>query len=320
MGGGTPNFHKRRDGRDLAGEFRKSGYAVWTSRDEMMRGDVPDRILGTFWDGHLPYTIDRDNSPEIAKQVPTLAEMTKTALEALSRNEKGFLLQVEGGRVDHAAHGNDGAALLWDQLAFDDAVGVAVEWALERGDTLVVVTSDHGNANPGLNGIGPGYNDAGPGIAKLGFSTGSFDVISAELREAAKAGDVDAGVVGSVVRRRTGVELDPSELGPLAAAWNKDMPFEMNELHRSFGALLGQALGNHTGVMFTGSNHTEDMTLIAAVGPGRQRFHGRLRNTDAFGIMAGFMGIRFRNPSMTPEQAKKALAAAPAIVERPHWA
>ena len=52
--------------------------------------------------------------------------------------------------MDWAAHANDASALIYDQIAFDEAVAVAVDFAMERNDTLVIMTTDHGNSNPGL--------------------------------------------------------------------------------------------------------------------------------------------------------------------------
>jgi Alkaline phosphatase len=82
-------------------------------------------VLGLFYDSHVPYTVDHIHSDELKRTVPTLAEMTRKALEILGDAPNGFLLQVEGGRVDHAAHANDAAGIMWDQLAFDDAIEVA---------------------------------------------------------------------------------------------------------------------------------------------------------------------------------------------------
>jgi alkaline phosphatase len=76
--------------------------------------------------------------------------MTQKAIERLSKNEKGFVLQVESGKVDWAAHANDTPALLGEQVAFDDAIKVAIDFAEKDGNTLVIITTDHGNANPGL--------------------------------------------------------------------------------------------------------------------------------------------------------------------------
>jgi alkaline phosphatase len=81
--------------------------------------------MGAFYDDGFPYTVDRlDSDP--APGVPTLAEMTRKAIEIMSVHPGGFVLQVEGGKVDWAAHVNDVGALLYDQIAFDDAVGVAL--------------------------------------------------------------------------------------------------------------------------------------------------------------------------------------------------
>jgi len=74
--------------------------------------------------------------------VPDLEVMTRTALERLDAS-RGFLLVVEGGRIDHAGHMNDAAALLGEMVEFDRAVAVAREYARPRPEVAVIVTSDH---------------------------------------------------------------------------------------------------------------------------------------------------------------------------------
>jgi alkaline phosphatase len=68
--------------------------------------------------------------------------MTKLAIEILKRNPNGYFLLVEGGRIDHAHHGNNAYRALTDGIAFADAVGVADEMT-DQGDTLIIVTADH---------------------------------------------------------------------------------------------------------------------------------------------------------------------------------
>jgi alkaline phosphatase len=46
--------------------------------------------------------------------------------------------------------------------------------------------------------------------------------------------------------------------------------------------LLGQFVGNHTGIGWTGTTHTSDPTLVSAIGPQAARFSGMVRNTDVF--------------------------------------
>lgn len=154
MGGGVDVFsaEKRKDKKDLFSMFKNSGFKVVRNRQEMLNipATNPAPVLGVFHSDSLPYEIDRRNDPDLTASTPTLAEMTKVAIEQLSKNKNGFVMQVEGGKVDWAAHANDAAALLYDQWAFDDAVKVAMDFAKKNKDTLLIVTTDHGNANPGI--------------------------------------------------------------------------------------------------------------------------------------------------------------------------
>jgi alkaline phosphatase len=161
LGGGSVYFDgkRRKDKRDLKGEFAAAGYQVVTSKEELAKADAGKRILGLFAEGHLPYTVDQKNSDK-HKNVPTLAEMTTSALAHLQDAEH-FLLQVEGARVDHAAHNSDAAGAILDQLALDEAIKVCLDFQAKHPDTLVVVTTDHANSNLGLNGMDGGYKGSG---------------------------------------------------------------------------------------------------------------------------------------------------------------
>lgn len=152
MGGGLSHFSAalRKDGKDLLGTAGTKGYEVVTDRKQLLSQNGTRPLLGIFSDDALPYSLDRTSDKDLIEKVPTLAEMTKTAIKTLSKNKKGFVLQVEAGKVDWAAHANDVGGLLYDQIAFDEAVAEAIAFAEKSGDTLVVITTDHGNANPGL--------------------------------------------------------------------------------------------------------------------------------------------------------------------------
>jgi alkaline phosphatase len=69
--------------------------------------------------------------------------MTAKAIEILSKDEDGFFLMVEGGRIDHASHARNLSNNNADTLAFDEAVKVALDYAMKENDTLVIVTADH---------------------------------------------------------------------------------------------------------------------------------------------------------------------------------
>ncbi|MFT4022992.1 MAG: alkaline phosphatase [Flavihumibacter sp.] len=152
LGGGTDYFSAgtRKDGRDMNNAFRQKGYQYCTDTAGLLRLQPGRPALGLFAPDALPYALDRLHNTDLAAAVPSLAVMTREALRLLSGQRDGFVLQVEAGKVDWAAHANDIGALLFDQVDFDDAVAEAIRFAEKDGDTLVVITTDHGNANPGL--------------------------------------------------------------------------------------------------------------------------------------------------------------------------
>ena len=154
MGGGIDNFlpDTRKDKKNLLQEYRDKNFNVVTTRDELnaVKNNTGKPLLGVFYKDGLPYQLDREQDAELKSKVPTLAEMTQQAISILSQNKNGFVLQVESGKVDWAAHANDAPALIHEQIAFDQALKSVMEFAEKDGNTLVVMTTDHGNANPGL--------------------------------------------------------------------------------------------------------------------------------------------------------------------------
>src|SRR5690606_24654996 len=133
-------------------KFSQKGYSVVKNRKELQ--NIPSSetkpLLGVFHKDGLPYVVDVQSSTELQSRIPTLAEMTKVAINRLKQNKEGFVMQIEGGAVDWAAHSNDAPALIYEQIAFDEAIAEAIDFAEKDGETLVIITTDHGNANPGL--------------------------------------------------------------------------------------------------------------------------------------------------------------------------
>jgi alkaline phosphatase len=275
LGGGSQFFDpaRRKDKRDLFGDFAKAGYEVVRDRDQLLAAKSP-RLLGTFSSSHVPYSVDRDNDPDVAKKVPTLAEMTDAALSRFLAGDAPFLLQVEGARVDHAAHANDIAGLLWDQLAFDDAVATVMSTLAGRDDILVIVTSDHGNANPGLNGMGSSYRRTNEAFARVAGMTSSHE----RLFDGWKSKQGGTRELVDLVQRKLGFKpTDPEAEALLDTMAGKPVK-EWNHLLANPPGILGQIAGNHTGIGWTGTVHTADMTLITAAGPRADQFRGLVRN------------------------------------------
>jgi alkaline phosphatase len=163
LGGGKRHLESSRtDGENLTQVLIDRGYQFVETKDEM---DVLDsgKVWGMFASSHMEADIDR---AEFAPEQPSLAEMTEKAIEILSQDEDGFFLMVEGSQVDWAGHANDPIYMITDFLAFDDAVGVTMEFAKQDKNTLVLVFPDHntgalsiGSYYQDINAIGNGYTE-----------------------------------------------------------------------------------------------------------------------------------------------------------------
>lgn len=146
LGGGRKSFQTTENGgnrwlQDLVNRWRDQGVYLETGgalRDWDRKGSV----LGLFSSSHMDYETDRDRGEG---GQPSIKEMTAAAIQRLQQGEKGFLLMVEGGRVDHAHHDNRAKMAMEETLALEEAVQVALEMT-EREDTLIVVTADHSHA------------------------------------------------------------------------------------------------------------------------------------------------------------------------------
>ena len=132
---------QRLDGRDLPAEWRQrhpGGAYVWNTA-QLRAAQQADAVLGLFEFDHMQYEHDRrkDDAGE-----PDLEEMTRFAINTLSRNRDGFVLLVEGGRIDHANHEGNAYRALDETTSLSRAVRAAAE-ITSADDTLIIVTADH---------------------------------------------------------------------------------------------------------------------------------------------------------------------------------
>lgn len=113
------------------------GYKIVRTRQDLENVQPGDRIWGDATNDSSPYDIN------LSAEQPTLEQMTKAAITALSADEDGFFLMVEGSKVDTGGHANDAVVTTSEYLAFDAAFKVAVEFAAGRTDTVVIAAPDH---------------------------------------------------------------------------------------------------------------------------------------------------------------------------------
>jgi alkaline phosphatase len=133
---------RRTDGVSLIEEWQMKnpdGKVVFDAEGfEALVPGRDDRVLGLFEPSHLKFSAANTGSDAD----PSLAELTEKAIELLSAQGDGFVLMVEGGRIDHAHHGGNAFNALSDTVAFAEAVAVADEMTSDS-DTTILVTADH---------------------------------------------------------------------------------------------------------------------------------------------------------------------------------
>jgi alkaline phosphatase len=165
LGGGAGDFlpeskdGRRTDGRDLLLEMRKRGYDIVHDRNDLL--DIPawhaPRVLGVFREGDLDFAdvAEHDGSQ------PSLAELTRRAIQLLQYNPKGYFLVVDAGLIAKASGANEGERALREIAELDRAVETALSYA--GNNALVVVTGKQSVGGLRMNGY-PFTNDRGMSV------------------------------------------------------------------------------------------------------------------------------------------------------------
>ncbi|KAL1123148.1 hypothetical protein AAG570_002235, partial [Ranatra chinensis] len=141
----------RQDGKDLIKDWSLRRLANGntfqvadkTEHLDNLDYDNIEYLLGIFANSHLSYEYSRDKGP---RGMPSLEQMTLSAIRVLLKQRNGFVLIVEGGLIDVAHHRCNARKALQETLAFDQAINSSLRLLADQGildDTLVIVTSDH---------------------------------------------------------------------------------------------------------------------------------------------------------------------------------
>ena len=271
LGGGTQYFSE-----DLVAAYRKAGYGVVLNRGQLLADAGKAPLLGLFSKSHIPFEIDRLNSAELQASIPTLSEMTKVALQRLGSAPEGFFLMVEGGRVDHAAHANDGAAAIREQVAFDETIATVLAFVDKNPDTLLIVTTDHGTGGFNVNGLGgedfdttaPSYAESSPAFDRLTGFTSSLELLSLRTKGAGLADFLAAA------EKATGLKFKADDRAKIIST-----------------KTLAAALMKYTSIGWTSNNHTGEMVEFCSYGPGSQLFPPHLRNDQVHAKILQATGV-----------------------------
>lgn len=138
--------------------LKEKGYQVKTNLDEV-KSVTSGKLAAFLSEKHMP---SKSNGRD-----DMLPVSTAQALKILSNNKKGFFIMIEGSQIDGECHANNGEGANAETADFDKAVKVALDYARQNGETLVIVTADHETGGLTL----PGGN-LEKGEVKTTFSTG----------------------------------------------------------------------------------------------------------------------------------------------------
>ncbi len=243
--------------------IKEEGFDLITTKDELISYDG-DKLWGSFADADLKYDFDRQSDNDNVQ--PSLAEMTDKAIEVLNKDEDGFFLMVEGSKVDWAAHANNTVGIVSDILAFDEAVKTAVEFAKADGNTVVVVTTDHGNS--GITIGSSYYNENIESYDKATYANTTDLLKNATITEE-RFNELASGKsdeeIKSLAKKYYAIDLNDEELAIVKGEQGEGRKVGIREvIARKVG--IGYTTGGHTGEqIYLGVYAPSDLELLEGV-------------------------------------------------------
>ena len=254
---------KRDDKEDMIQILKENGNKVIRTKNELLKlTKNTNKVWGLFAEESLPYDIDRK------KEDPSLAELTKKAIEILSNNKNGFFLMVEGSKVDWAAHSNATIALTSDIKSFDDAVKSAIDFAKTNKDTLVIVAADHGNG-----GITIGNRNTSKNYPELPLESFTAQLKKAKASELVISEEIfkNKAMSKQILKDKLGLEITDEELKFIQET--KDTTELINVIVKIVNekSNIGWTSGGHTG---------GDVTLYTYASNQNNRLTGVIQNSD----------------------------------------
>lgn len=246
----------RKDGEDLTKVLKSNGYEYVTDKAGLLNTKT-NKVWGMF--NREALDADFDLNPN--KQ-PSLAEMTKVAVEKLSKNDKGFVLMVEASQIDWYGHDNDPVGIISETLGFDKAFKAAVDFAEKDGNTAILSVSDH--ATGGLN--------------MTNYDSGK-DLVSVMK----KAKHTSYYIEGNITEKNFKKVL--AENYGLSDLTKEEANAVRKGMKDNLSPVIGKILGSKIGVTFSTDDHTSEEVGLFAYHPANYKptdfaGSGVIQNTD----------------------------------------
>ncbi|MCH8894891.1 MAG: alkaline phosphatase [Proteobacteria bacterium] len=269
---------------DLYQKAKEAGYQLITTRAELAQAQLP--VLGVFASNWLTATLDRLHVD--AADEPDLAEMTRFALDRLADADQGFVLLIEGSSIDSAGHYYDPGWLVHDIREFDRALSVALNFARQREDTLLVAMADHETG-----GLTLGRMLREEQIGEKNYSR-DWDLDILREQKATVMGMLTLIKNGDdpvdVFVEKTGIEtIYLSQKKSLLTIPAMDL--EDEDIEEDAMRVIGAILSSHVKVDWSTRFHTAVDVGVYAFGPGAERFAGHHPNWQIGRMLAELMDL-----------------------------
>ena len=305
FGGGAIN--KAEDGGEsIYSLLEKAGYLVTSDRDEILSlgpgsGKVYAQSPVLQDDGAMKYAIDACDD-ELQ-----LKDFVRKGIDVLY-NEDGFFFMIESGKIDWAGHANDAVANIYDTLALDEAVEVALDFAFDHPEeTLILVTGDHETGGMTIGYAATGYNTAYDILAAQKLSFVAFD----GKLEAAMDGSFSFDDLMKMVSSGFGLGRNEEEAASKALVLNS---YELDKLEKAYedaisgnvdgyeesllyggynpiSVTLTHIINNKAGIGWTSYAHTGLPVPVYAYGAGAEMFGGSYENTEVAKKLMALTGV-----------------------------
>lgn len=274
MGAGLPYFKERKDKENLFDELIKRNYKIAENKEQFLSLNA-GKVAYLDNSSALPYDIDRDED-----KIPSIAEMTQKAIEILSKNKNGFFLMVEGSKIDWANHANEPVGVMSDILAFNEAVKVALNYARNLKNTVVIVVADHstGGFSSGNSNTSKDYDKrqltdfvlplklatvTGEGLEKILLSTENLDTnkIKETIAKYYYIKDLTDEELKTIENYINEAKANPKKAG-------------------SFNYIIGPMISKRANIGWTSNGHVGEDVALAIYNPTGYRLSGVVENSD----------------------------------------
>ena len=227
----------------------------------------------------LPYAIDQQDGDL------NLTQIVDIAIQHLEKHDR-FFMMAEGGKIDYAGHGNDGATNIHEVIDFDKAIQLAYRFYEQHPDeTLIVVTADHETGGLALG------NNQPLRLERLAYQQCSSDTLSARLSALCQqyTDQLTWEQVKTFLAENTGLfdelTVTTEEETSLQMAFNNMMRQQesLKTLYADINALAAEAkeLVNYkAGLGWTTHSHTATAVPVYAIGVGAEQFTGWMDNSE----------------------------------------